>query len=222
MGSPGHFLWLLAGGMTATAVSAVTGYSAFWIGHIVRRYNTDGRDGVRDRRHALCAGRPDLPASQRAELGTALAGPHPDGDRWCGRTVAAWLSQRLGRQVGRQLGWRSLRRLGARWLKPRPRHIHTDPAAQAEFVARLRPLLRAVAVATAFPRATVELWAVDEHRIGLKPVVCKAWTLDGVRPLAPVQHRFAWRYLVGFVHPASGRTVFHLATTVSITLFEGE
>ncbi len=208
--------------MTATAVSAVTGYSAFWIGHIVRRYNTDGRDGVRDRRHALCAGRPDLLASQRAELGTALAGPHPEGDRWCGRTVAAWLSQRLGRQVGRQLGWRSLRRLGARWLKPRPRHIHTDPAAQAEFVARLRPLLRAVAVATAFPRATVELWAVDEHRIGLKPVVCKAWTLDGVRPLAPVQHRFAWRYLVGFVHPASGRTVFHLATTVSITLFEGE
>ncbi len=31
-----------------------------------------------------------------------------------------------------------------------------------------------------------------------------------------------WRYLVGFVHPASGRTLFHLATTVSIPLFEVE
>lgn len=30
----------------------------------------------------------------------------------------------------------------------------------------------------------------------------------------------SWRYLVGFVHPASGRTVFHLASTVSIPLFE--
>jgi transposase len=40
--------------------------------------------------------------------------------------------------------------------------------------------------------------------------------------VAPVQHRYAWRYLVGFVHPASGRTVFHLATTVSIALFEVE
>jgi transposase len=30
------------------------------------------------------------------------------------------------------------------------------------------------------------------------------------------------RYLVGFVHPASGRTVFHLASTVSIPLFEVE
>jgi hypothetical protein len=32
---------------------------------------------------------------------------------------------------------------------------------------KLRPLLREVA--TAFPHSIVELWAVDEHRIGLKP-----------------------------------------------------
>src|SRR4029078_8032940 len=38
--------------------------------------------------------------------------------------------------------------------------------------------------------------------------------------LAPVQHRYEWRYVVGFVHPASGQTVFHLATSVSIPLFE--
>jgi hypothetical protein len=67
--------------------------------------------------------------------------------------------------------------------------------------------------------------AVDEHRIGLKPILHKVWCVDGRRPLAPVQHRYEWRYLVGFVHPASGRTVFHLAplpTTVSIPLFEVE
>jgi transposase len=40
--------------------------------------------------------------------------------------------------------------------------------------------------------------------------------------VAIVQHRFAWRYLVGFVPPASGRTIFHLATTVSIPVFEVE
>ena len=63
---------------------------------------------------------------------------------------------------------------------------------------------------------------MDEHRIGLKPILHKVWCFDGQRPLAPVQQRFEWRYLVGFVHPASGRTVFHLATTVSIPLFEVE
>jgi transposase len=53
--------------------------------------------------------------------------------------VATWLSKRLGRQVGRQLGWRYLRRLGAHWLKPRPRHVQADPQAQTEFKQRLRP-----------------------------------------------------------------------------------
>ena len=77
-------------------------------------------------------------------------------------------------------------------------------------------------VVAAFPRSTVELWAIDEHRIGLKPVLHNVWTLDDQRPTAPVEHRFAWRYLVGFVHPASGRTIFHLASSVSIALFEAE
>jgi Homeodomain-like domain len=60
------FLWLLAGGMTATAVAAVTGYSAYWIGQIAKRYNTDGPDGVRDRRHAAGADGPWPPGSASA------------------------------------------------------------------------------------------------------------------------------------------------------------
>ena len=63
---------------------------------------------------------------------------------------------------------------------------------------------------------------MDEHRIGLKPILRKVWVVDGKRPVVPVQPRYQWRYLVGFVHPASGRTVFHLASGVSIPLFEAE
>lgn len=77
-------------------------------------------------------------------------------------------------------------------------------------------------MATAFPHARVELWATDEHRIGLKPLLRRVWAPIGRRPVARVRQRFAWRYLVGFVHPASGRTIFHLATSVSIPLFEVE
>lgn len=90
---------MMASGMAATAVAALTGYSAYWIGHIARRYNTDGPDGVCDRRHTLCTGQPDLPTSQLAELGAAVACPHSDGDRWCRRTVAQWLTERLGHRV---------------------------------------------------------------------------------------------------------------------------
>jgi transposase len=54
----------------------------------------------------------------------------------------------------------------------------------------------------------------------------RVWTLPGQRPLAPVEPRSDWRsdwrYLVAFVHPASGRTMWHLATGVSAELFTAE
>ncbi len=108
-----QFLWLLANGLTATAVSGATGYSAYWIGQIARRYNREGPDGLRDRRHRTGGHRLLLPPARHAELCDALVGPHPEGDRWCGRTVATWISERIGRDVRRQTGWRYLRRLGA-------------------------------------------------------------------------------------------------------------
>jgi transposase len=48
------------------------------------------------------------------------------------------------------------------------------------------------------------------------------WAPIGQRPIARVQHRFRWRYLVGFVHPAAGRTIWQLASAVSIPVFEAE
>ena len=63
------------------------------------------------------------------------------------------------------------------------------------------------------------MWAVDEHRIGLKPILHKVWCFDGHRPLAPVHHRYEWRYVAGYVYPASGRTLWHIGTTVGIDPF---
>ena len=63
---------------------------------------------------------------------------------------------------------------------------------------------------------------MDEHRIGLEPLLRRVWAPIGQLPLAPVRHRFVWRYLVAFVHRASGHTVWHLPTNVSIPLFEAE
>ena len=117
----------LARGLTATAIARVTGYSAYWIGQIARRYNTAGPDGVRDQRRPGRARHPLLTEEHQAALRAALAEPHPAGDHWCGRTVAAWMSAHLGRRVSRQAAWRALRRLGARFLKPRPRHVQADP-----------------------------------------------------------------------------------------------
>ena len=39
---------------------------------------------------------------------------------------------------------------------------------------------------------SVELWCMDEHRIGLKPLIRKVWALKRVRPSVTVQHRYQW------------------------------
>jgi hypothetical protein len=60
---------------------------------------------------------------------------------------------------------------------------------------------------------------VDEHRLGLKPVLRRAWSKRGERPGAPVHHRYRWLHLYGFVHPASGRVLWYLMPTVSAATF---
>jgi len=49
------------------------------------------------------------------------------------------------------------------------------------------------------PQATFVLWAMDEHRIGIKPVLRRIWARQGQRPTVSVQIRYKWRSLYGFV-----------------------
>jgi hypothetical protein len=111
-----RFLWLLARGLTATAIAHVTGYAAYWIGKITGRYNVAAPVGMGDQRHRARDPHVMLNDEQQAALRAAIAAPQPAGDGWCGRTVAAWMSARLDRRGSRQVAWRVLRRLGARFL----------------------------------------------------------------------------------------------------------
>jgi transposase len=130
-----QILWLLSRGQTAKAVAESTGYSAYWIGQIAKRYNTGGPEAMRNRQHTATRRLPTLLTSaQVEELRTALAGPAPHGERWSGRVVAEWMSERLGgRRVRYQRGWDYLQRLKARLVLPRPRHVAVDPAEEAAF-----------------------------------------------------------------------------------------
>src|SRR5215831_290856 len=70
------------------------------------------------------------------------------------------------------------------------------------------------------PGASVEIWTMDEHRIGLKPIVRGVWAPVGERPIALGHHRFEWLYVTGFVEPATGQTVWNIANAVCKELFE--
>jgi hypothetical protein len=70
------------------------------------------------------------------------------------------------------------------------------------------------------PGATVETFATDEHRIGLKPILRRIWGPRGERPVARGHHRFEWFYVTAFVSPATGESFWYLATSVDKQLFE--
>ncbi|CAA9573266.1 MAG: hypothetical protein AVDCRST_MAG59-3779 [uncultured Thermomicrobiales bacterium] len=68
----------------------------------------------------------------------------------------------------------------------------------------------------AHPGAAVEVWAQDEHRLGLLPVVRRVWAPRGQRPVAPVRRAYEWLYVYGFVRPRTGQTWWCLLPTVSV------
>lgn len=70
-----------------------------------------------------------------------------------------------------------------------------------------------------YPQAEIQLWAMDEHRIGLKPVLRRIWVPWWENPIAKVQWRYEWVWVYGFVHPASGETYWWIMPKVNIDLF---
>lgn len=132
-----QMLWLLARGQTATQIAESTGYSAYWIGQLARRYNVHGPAGMRNRQHTTSHRQPPLlSAVQQEELRQALAGPPTDGkvgDLWTARMVAAWMSDHLGRPVRVQRGWDYLQKLRYSPQVPRPRHVQASAAEQEAF-----------------------------------------------------------------------------------------
>jgi hypothetical protein len=59
------------------------------------------------------------------------------------------------------------------------------------------------------PSRNVEVWATDEHRFGLKPILRRVWAPKGQWPIALGHHRYKWLYVTAFVQPISGETFWY-------------
>jgi transposase len=69
------------------------------------------------------------------------------------------------------------------------------------------------------PDKPVEVWATDEHRIGLKPIIRRVWAPKGQRPIALGHHRYKWLYVTAFVQPISGEVFWYVSNGVSKPFF---
>ena len=90
--------------------------------------------------------------------------------------------------------------------KPRPRHpAGATPEEREAFKKAGRG---GHGGAAKHPDKPVEVWATDEHRIGLKPIIRRVWAPKGQRPIALGHHRYKWLYVTAFVQPISGETLW--------------
>lgn len=65
----------------------------------------------------------------------------------------------------------------------------------------------------------MQLWAEDEARLGLKPVMRRVWAPVGSRPVARLKRGYEWTYLYGFVRPTTGEVWWLILPTVNKELF---
>ena len=69
------------------------------------------------------------------------------------------------------------------------------------------------------PDRPVEVFASDEHRLGLKPVTGRVWAPVGERQIAPGHHRFDWLYVTAFVSPGTAKAFWYVQDGVSKPFF---
>jgi hypothetical protein len=79
--------------------------------------------------------------------------------------------------------------------------------------------MRVMRLKEAYPSAKVELWCEDEHRLGLKPILRKVWSLVGQRPTVKVHHRYEWTYLYAFAQPKTGDLHWLILPRVNTEVF---
>lgn len=212
-------IWLLAQGRTCAEVAGLTSFALRWVEQLLERYNAFGPGSLGDRRRGNGAAPTVLTPALLAAVRERVRQPPDDGGVWTAKKVAMFMAAELGRHVAEQRGWEALRAIGWTIQRPRPRHAE---AASPEEQAAFKKLADVVAEEAArHPGATVETFATDEHRIGLKPILRRVWAPRGERPIARGHHRFEWFYVTAFVSPATGESFWYLGTGVSKELFEG-
>ena len=141
----------------------------------------------------------------------------PDGGLWNGRKVADYLSKLTGQKIDRRRGWEYLRQMTFRLRVTRPEHRQADQVEQEDWKKKLN--LRWQFLQAKYPNAEIEVWSMDEHRLGLHPILRRIWIPQGEVPLAKVEQKYKWMWLYGFVHPESGETYWWILPQVNTQVF---
>jgi hypothetical protein len=94
-----------------------------------------------------------------------------------------------------QRGWEYLQQMNFRQRVPRAQHDDGDTLAAASMEKKLD--LEDARRKAEYPEAEIGVWAMDEHRLGLRPVQRRVWAQQGEQSIAAVKWRFQWLWFYG-------------------------
>ena len=182
----------------------------------VIRFNAEGVEGLRDRPKS---GRPSwLDEGQLATFkALVLRGPDPERDG-----VSTWRAKDLCRIVQGRFGvvysengmLRLLHDLDLSWQKARPIHSGANRKAQEAFKKKFPTLIAEVA-RDHLDAEQLEVWFLDDARVGQTGRVCRRWSQKGLRPRGVRDLRHQAVYLFGAVCPKRDAGVALVLPTVS-------
>ena len=66
----------------------------------------------------------------------------------------------------------------------------------------------------------LRVFAQDEARLGLKPILRRVWSRKGERPVIVQRPRYQWLYVYGFVEPTTGEVVWLILPQVNTEVFQ--
>ena len=124
-------------GDSVNEVARMVGYSEKWTREIAWRHESEGVEGLGDRRHGNPGAkeRALLDEEGQAELREALLeGSPPGGGMWSGPKVARWIEHKRGlEKVHAQRGWEYLRKVGmSPQVPPGPPTPRREPTRTSE------------------------------------------------------------------------------------------
>ena len=136
------------------------------------------------------------------------------------KAIQAWLKAEFGLEIPYSTVHRIVRtRLKAKLKVPRPFNVDKDVKESILFKATFEETLRE-AIPNTHSVPKIRIFAQDESRFGLLPVVRKRITCKGVKPIGYLKYSFENYYLDGAVEPTTGENFFLEMPSVDGTCFQ--
>lgn len=126
-------IWLLVEGKTRKEVETITAYSAGSLVKVIKRYNEQGIEGLKDKRHENEGRSALLSDEEMLQLAQEIRKDYQKNSYWSGNNVIQWIKENFGKDIHKQRAYEYLSAVGMSLQTPRPHHVKADPIAQEIF-----------------------------------------------------------------------------------------